>query len=213
MPNPASAPKPHAQHHAQPSQRAQHGQTPRPTPRPTQPARPARPTQPARPAQPNPTPNPPSAPSTAKPHAQPTARPTPRPTQPARPALPNPRPNPAQRAQQGQIRAQPSPARPAACPVYFFLRENPQQVNLFGEKTVILRWVLFLIEFMLIPTAALKFYSLVSLVSHLGHLCAAEREQIWVIRMRGMKHVCAAAYHAHPPNPCVIRTVRARTVA
>ncbi len=34
------------------------------------------------------------------------------------------------------------------------------------------------------PTAALKFYSLVSLVSHLGHLCAAEREQIWVIRMR-----------------------------
>ena len=33
------------------------------------------------------------------------------------------------------------------------------------------------------PTAALKFYSLVSLVSHLGHLCAAERE-IWVIRMR-----------------------------
>ena len=37
---------------------------------------------------------------------------------------------------------------------------------------------------LLIPTEALKFYSLVSLVSHLGHLCAAEGEQIWVIRMR-----------------------------
>ena len=29
---------------------------------------------------------------------------------------------------------------------------------------------------LLIPTAALKFYSLVCLVSHLGHLCAAERD-------------------------------------
>ena len=136
-----------AQPHAQPSaavqhtQRAQHGQTPRPTPRQTQPARPARPaprpTQPVRPARPNPTPNTtpnpaakphatqPSAPSTAKPDAQPSqrpARPTPRPTQPARLARPNPTPNPAQRAQQGQIRAQPSPARPPVCPVYFFLR-------------------------------------------------------------------------------------------